>query len=521
MGLTLLVLFVGFCWFIIWAAGEKKRRIKAAYNFNPAAAQGSARFSNEQDVEKAGLFKSGGIHIGFFRGGKGQLRKLYANSAGHLLLVAGARSGKLVTVLCSAILTLPKSFSLCIFDPKAEITCICAHFLQACGRPVFVLNPFEILLDRMKGLKLARFNAMAGLNAALLSFYAECQKLAEAICYEENHTGDSHWIASARQLIAGVIAALVKYGAPQDKNLVAVRNVITGANGPTVNEFCRECMTLPDVFIRQSLGRFAAQGAEDNKELNSIISTADTQTGWITGAIAENLKGGANEISFRDLKRKTGMVISICLPLDKLDVSSKWFRVLAATMIGDTLNEGLTGKGAEVVAVLDEAYQVGFLKVLADAWGMAAGAAGLRLWAVYQDVSQIMSQFKTCWQIMVQNSGTAIYFGIRDQQTAEFVSKQCGVTEVLTSSRSISINPRVTVNDSFSQAARPLLHPDEVRFGLGPSDMLLFADKLPGVCWAARKPYFECEDLKGKYRDNPYFQPAQKHRGGIWKWLFE
>ena len=50
----------------------------------------------------------------------------------------------------------------------------------------------------------------------------------------------------------------------------------------------------------------------------------------------------------------------------------------------------------------------------------------------------------------------------------------------------------MTVNDSFSQTARPLLHPDEVRFGLGADDMLLFADGLPGVCWAARKPYYEC-----------------------------
>ncbi len=507
--------------FIKWCSNCRKKRIAEAYNFNPAAAHGSARFSDEKDLEKAGLFKPGGIHIGFFRDAKGKLRKLYANSAGHLLLVAGARTGKLVSVLCSAVLTLPKSFSLCIFDPKAEITCIVAHFLQACGRPVFVLNPFEILLDRMKGLRQATFNAMAGLNAALLSFAADCQKLAEAICYEENQTGDSHWIASARQLIAGIIAALVKYGAAEDKNLVAVRNVLTAANGPTVYEFSRECMALPDVFIRQAFGRFAAVGAEDNKELNSIVSTAVTQTGWITGAIAENLKGGANEISFRDLKRKAGTVISICLPLDKLDVSSKWFRVLAATMISDTLNEGLKGKGAEVVAVLDEAYQVGFLKVLSDAWGMAAGAAGLRLLAVYQDVSQIMNQFKTCWQTMVANSSTAIFFGNRDQASGDFVSKLCGVTEVVSCSRSVSHhNQRLTVNNSFSQTARPLLHPDEVRFGLGAEDMLLFADKLPGVCWAARKPYYECEDLKGKYRDNPYFQPAQKHGGGFWKWLF-
>jgi type IV secretory pathway TraG/TraD family ATPase VirD4 len=133
-----------------------------------------------------------------------------------------------------------------------------------------------------------------------------------------------------------------------------------------------------------------------------------------------------------------------------------------------------------------------------------------------------MAQFRTTWQTMVQNSGAAMYFGIRDQQTAEFVAKQCGVTEVLSRSRSVSIDRRSgepIVNDSTAQTARPLLHPDEVRFGLGPEDMLLFADNLPGVCWANRKRYIDCKDLKGKYRDNPYFQ---KEKGwNFLSWLLD
>ena len=503
----------------IGAAKKRKRVFDAYHGFNPNAAHGSARYANKDDLKKARLFKSGGIHIGFFEG-----RKLFVNSTSHLLLVAGARAGKLVTILAGAVLSLPKKYSLAIFDPKAEITCICAHYLKASGRDVYVLNPYGIWLDRMKGLKQATFNPMSSLDPKSPSLHADADKLAEAICYEENHMGDSHWIMSARLLISGIIAALAKYGAPADKNLVAVRNVITGANGQSVFEFCRECMALKDPYIRQKLARFAAPGAEENKELNGIVSTADTQTGWIgNGAIAESLKGGRNEVSFKQLKRKAGTVISICLPLAEFSVSDKWFRVLAATMISDTLKEGLRGKGAKVVAVLDEVYQVGFLKVLADAWGMAAGAAALQLWAVYQDVSQIMSQFKTPgWQTMIQNSGAAVYFGIRDQQTAEFVSKQCGITEVLSCSHTVTIDPRTgepNVNDSATQTARPLLHPDEVRFGLKPDEMLLFADGLPGVCRATRKPYFECSDLKGKYRDNPYFQ---KDSAGarLLRWLF-
>jgi type IV secretory pathway TraG/TraD family ATPase VirD4 len=120
----------------------------------------------------------------------------------------------------------------------------------------------------------------------------------------------------------------------------------------------------------------------------------------------------------------------------------------------------------------------------------------------------------------VQNSSPALYFGIRDYASAEFVSKQCGITEVWSRSKSVSIDPQTGephANDSINQTARPLLHPDEVRFGLKPDEMLLFADGLPGVCRANRKPYFKCGDLKGKFRDNPYFQ---KHGGGWLRSLF-
>ncbi len=121
---------------LMWLAvasdrAARKERIKKAYVFHPAKAHGAARFANSKDLAKTGLFKSGGIHIGFFEG-----RKLFVNSTSHLLLVAEARSGKLVTILAAAVLSLPRKYSLAIFDPKAEITCICAHYLKASGRDV-------------------------------------------------------------------------------------------------------------------------------------------------------------------------------------------------------------------------------------------------------------------------------------------------------------------------------------------------------------------------------------------------
>ncbi len=517
------------------ARAQTRARLKAAYQFEPEAAHGSARFATKKDLKRAGLFKRGSLHLGFFDG----CRELFMNNNGHILVCAGARTGKLVTYLARLVMTLPgtplnpsrKKFSLALFDPKGEISSICLHWLKRCGWTVHILNPYGILLDHLKGLKQATFNPMSSLDpkSGSGSFHANCDKLAEAICYDEGQGFDSHWIESARQLLSGIIAALVKYGAPEDKNLVAVRNVITGATGQSVFDFCREVVAHPgmDIYIRQKLGRYTPvadpqrgkPGAEESRELNSVISTADTQTGFITGAVAESLKGGPNEVSGKDLKRKPGTVLSTILPLDKLPVSHKYMRIVLSTEISDVLGEGLSGNNTPCAFVVDEIAVAGPLRILAECWGMAAGAAQLQMVGVYQNVGQIMNQFRTAWQTMLANS-TSLFFGIRDHESADLVSRMSGVADVLSRSRSVSIDPRTGlphVGDSITQTSRPLLHPDEVRFGLAPDEMLLFADRLPGVCRANRKPYFKCSDLKGEYRDNPYFQ---KHGGGLMGWLF-
>jgi hypothetical protein len=56
------------------ANAAQRKRVKEAKNFNPRASQGSARFATTADLKRAGMLKSGGIHIGFFEG-----RKIFVN----------------------------------------------------------------------------------------------------------------------------------------------------------------------------------------------------------------------------------------------------------------------------------------------------------------------------------------------------------------------------------------------------------------------------------------------------------
>lgn len=485
---------------VIHESVQRRKRVEEAYKFDPEKTQAAGGFATDRDLRRGGLFKWKGIRIGFSQSG----RKLFYGGKGHLTLVSAARMGKQFTVLTAAILSLPRRYSLIVVDPKGELCAITGHYRKRFGK-VYVLNPFEILQKPLKGLKQARYNPMGILDPASTAFHATADKLAEAICPDDLAGAERHWIMSARQLISGIIAALVKFGAEADRTLAAVRNVITGANGHSVFEFCRECMSLPDPYVRQKLGRFATKDAEESKELNSIVSTADTCTGFIGNeAIAESLK--ASDFDFRDLKRKRGMTVFVCLPLNKLDVCSAYFRLIMAAALSDLLEEGLKGAGTPVLAIVDEMAQIGPLKALTDAWGMAAGAAGLQLWAVYQDLSQIVNQFGKSFQTIVQNSGVTMWFGARDQATREYVSKLAGVTQVLSANRSVTVDhvtgePHVT--DSKTPVTRPVIHPHEMG-ELRPDEMILFCENVPGPIKAKRKPYLR--EFWGRYRRNPYFR---------------
>jgi type IV secretory pathway TraG/TraD family ATPase VirD4 len=53
----------------------------------------------------------------------------------------------------------------------------------------------------------------------------------------------------------------------------------------------------------------------------------------------------------------------------------------------------------------------------------------------------------------------------------------------------------------------PHLRPEEVH-DLGDDECLIFADGLPGVIRAGRRPYYETPEFSGRYDQDPYHAKA-------------
>ena len=74
-----------------------------------------------------------------------------------------------------------------------------------------------------------------------------------------------------------------------------------------------------------------------------------------------------------------------------------------------------------MLVIVDEMAQLGpRVKILENCMGMAAGAAGIQLWCVLQDISQLRGMFEKTWETFIQNCGVTMWFGARDQSTREY-----------------------------------------------------------------------------------------------------
>lgn len=499
------------------SVGRKKRVEDAYRGFRPEVIinegnKRSARWATDKAIRKARLFGGRGIYIGGAPESGRSMR--WGDSDGHCCLIAPTGMGKGTCLLLPNLLSGLDDYSVVVVDPKGELAAVSGAYRKRLG-PVFVLNPYRILLPELKGLNQARFNSMSRLNAKdTLNFGPLSAKQADAIVWQDEIGSESkHWSKNARKLIHGLIMALVSDGAPKDRTLVRVAEIISTGE---VYEFCRSMMNkTSDPFIRQRLAKFAVDPSKiDNKgELASIVSTADTEVDFLAdAAIADSLS--ASDFQFADLKKKV-CTVYVVLPLDYLEIASRYFRLLVSCALSELIDPAARGN-VRTVMLLDEFYQYGALSAVDNAFRMARGAR-VQLFPVVTGISDLQARYPQTWRSFLANSAVRIFMSAQDDETARYMSEECGEMEVLSLSRNVRID-RATgepdVSDGASTARQELLLCHQARSL--PSDRMLVLVRGVGSIFAKRVPYFKDFTLRGRARSNPYFKGGR----GLLKALF-
>jgi type IV secretion system protein VirD4 len=436
---------------------------------------------------------------------------LYYPGDSHLILTAPSGSGKGRELLIPALIEYEGSTV--VIDPKGQLCAVTGPGLAKRGKRVLVLNPFNILPRSIgslaspgKQLPHVGFNPFAVLNPDADSFGADCDALAEAIVLHEGG-GDTHWTDSARQLVSGVIMALFVLYPPEKRNLMTLYEIVTG---PDFYKTARLAFDTEDLLICGRLGRFTAKGAEENKELTSIVSTAITQLNFMGNkAIANSLNPEPDGpvLRFADIRNEPSTVFLI-LPIRYLVTCSKWFRLVIAAAMADLLQED---RGpVPVLGLFDEFAQLGAMKVMSDIMGIGRGY-GLRIWPVLQDLNQLKELYPQRWETFLSNAGAQIFFAPRDLVTAEWVSKRTGTMEIVKATKGVSRAlwgtpeelEKVSANWGYAQDERTVLQPHQVA-QLGDDQMLIWLEKIKGFVVGYRKPYDLNPEYRGMFDPDPY-----------------
>jgi len=384
----------------------------------------------------------------------------------HMLVFGPTGCGKTTRLLMPNLLDGLEDVSVIVIDPKGQLAAVTAEHRRKLGHKVVLLNPFNAL-----GLGSDGFNPLANLDPKSPQFYDHAAGIGEALIKIEGN--DPHWPQSAQGLVVGLVM-WEKLRRGDKANLEDVRMMLTEPdeyvegerNGKKVNVQTAGLRVTARRMVRTGGPVIASLGGrflKEHKELDSIQSTADTQTRWmLSSQIGEDLK--KNGIDFSTLKDRLTTVYVI-LPAEDLTKNAVWLRLVLVTALRSLYRPG----GNRTVMMIDEMAALGHLGPLEDAFGLVRGYR-VQIVSIFQDLPQLRDIYKERAESFMGNAGVILGFAPTNIPTAEWMSKRSGQTTVIGKSFSENTGFSSGQKASMSQGsglsdqemARPLFLPHEL-----------------------------------------------------------
>ncbi len=255
---------------------------------------------------------------------------------------------------------------------------------------VWPLNPLGVLSIRSIG-----FNPLARIDPRSSRLTDRAQLIADALIEVGPNETQPHFGHSARSLLTFLICWEIIDAARHHRvpSLPHVRDWLTE---PVETATAPNGDSIPIRGLPATAGRAVASGdarvlglaarfTRSSREIDSIISTADTATRWLMSMPVRDdlVKDGAD---FRRL-RKEPISCYVILPAHELEAFKPWLRLVVSTALSDIYEQGGT-PGLRVIMLLSEFAALGRLDTVTSALAQGAGY-GVQLVPVLQDINQL------------------------------------------------------------------------------------------------------------------------------------
>lgn len=383
---------------------------------------GSARWSTRFEQWWHGAVRGEGVILG--RGAFGRLVRF--SKDGMVMVFATMGAGKGIGVVIPSLLTYRGS--MVVTDPKGENYAITRARRRAFGK-VRMLNPSDLAHSD-------RFNPMDIIRVGTPNEADDARGLASLMMKPDAR--ESHWDDKAESTLQALILHAL-HEPLSSRNLATVRRLSVGSKETFIETLEDIATRSPSMAAREiASGAITSSIGKDgdfSPEFSSILSNLQKATEpWSAGAPAGMLSASST-FAVSELVTEVSTLF-LCVDEELLTVYERWLRVMVGCVL-KTLTRAKTSRPKrKVVLLLDEVAVLGRLEPLEKQSGLLRAYCTPVL--IWQNMPQVERVYGTAAASFLANSSARVFFGINDNDTAQYVATMVGHTTTLSSSFGVS-----------------------------------------------------------------------------------
>jgi type IV secretion system protein VirD4 len=402
----------------------------------------------------------------------------------HGIVFAGSGGFKTTSV------TIPTALkwggSLVVLDPSSEVEPMVRRHREDAGRIVRVIDPkkpetgFNVLdwIGRFGGTK---EEDIASVASWIMSDSGRA-----------NGIRDDFFRASALQLLTALIADVCLSGHTEAPNQT-LRQVRTNLSEPEPKLRAR-LQSIYDssgsLFVKENVAAFVNMTPET---FSGVYANAVKETHWLSYPNYAALVSGSTFMTDALAEGQTDVFLNI--DLKTLETHSGLARVIIGAFLNAIYNRDGAMEG-RVLFLLDEVARLGYMRILETARD-AGRNYGITLTMIYQSSGQLRETYggRDAASKWFESASWISFAAINDPDTADYISKRCGMTTV--EADQLSRTSRMAGSSrtrSKQLAARSLIQPHEV-LRMRVDEQIVFTAGSPALR-CGRAIWFRREDMK-------------------------
>ncbi|NRP75607.1 Conjugal transfer protein TraG [Ensifer psoraleae] len=311
---------------------------------------------------------------------------------------------------------------------------------------------------------------------------------------------DDFFRASALQLLTALIADVCLSGHTDQENQT-LRHVRANLSEPEP-KLRERLQSIYDHsnsdFVKENVAAFVNMTPET---FSGVYANAVKETHWLSYTNYAALVSGSTFSTVALAAGDTDVFINI--DLKTLETHSGLARVIIGSFLNAIYNRDGVVKG-RALFLLDEVARLGYMRILETARD-AGRKYGITLTMIYQSIGQMRETYggRDAASKWFESASWISFAAINDPDTADYISKRCGMTTVEIDQVSRSFQAGGSSRTRSKQlAARPLIQAHEVLRMRADEQIVFTAGNAPLRC--GRAIWFRRDDMKASVGTNRF-----------------